>query len=81
MQAFVFDPGGPLHEVYVRYAVESIERLSENVAVVHARQRPANPDGTLRPVDGEQRESILVMVLTREADGWRIRVGQNTVVA
>lgn len=80
-QEFVFGPGGPLHEVYVRYAVESIEQLSENVAVVHARQRPANLDGSLRPVDHGQRESVLVLVLTREAAGWRIRVGQNTVVA
>ncbi|WP_084628600.1 hypothetical protein [Amycolatopsis nigrescens] len=52
-----------------------------NVAVVHVRQRPANPDGSLRPVDGQEQESVLVLVLARETDGWHIRVGQNTVVA
>lgn len=80
-QAFVFDAGGPLHEVYVRYTVESLEQLSGSVAVVHARQHAANPDGTLRSVDDERGESVLMLVLVREAGAWRIRVGQNTAVA
>ncbi|AOS62748.1 hypothetical protein TL08_09665 [Actinoalloteichus hymeniacidonis] len=77
-QAFVFD--GPLREVYVRYDVESLIFLHTDIAVVHARQRPAAADGALLPVDTENRESIVVFVAVRTSAGWRIRVGQNTVV-
>lgn len=51
------------------------------VAVAHARQRPATADGTLKSVDAENKESIVMFVLSRTATGWQIRVGQNTMVA
>lgn len=78
-QKFVFD--GPLREVHVRYEVESLSFLSPDVAVVHARQRPANADGSLKGVDDVNKESIVVFVVIRGTAGWRIRIGQNTVVA
>ncbi|WP_211351942.1 hypothetical protein [Haloactinospora alba] len=52
-----------------------------DVAVVHARQHPVDDQGRPTATDTARKESIVVFVLVRDAQGWRIRVGQNTAVA
>jgi uncharacterized protein (TIGR02246 family) len=77
-QAFVFDPGGPLENVEVRYLVESIRFLTPDIAVAHTRQQSAD----LTSGATDQMASIFTLVLMRdEQRRWRIRVGQNTPVA
>ncbi|PRX51491.1 uncharacterized protein (TIGR02246 family) [Prauserella shujinwangii] len=78
-QAAVFDRGGALEHVQVRYLIESLVFLTPEVAVVHARQRSAGPDGG---DPGDPMAGILQLTLLRGTGGrWRIRVGQNTPVA
>ncbi|GAA2495551.1 hypothetical protein GCM10010406_34730 [Streptomyces thermolineatus] len=80
-QAFVFSEGGPLVNITVQYLVESIVFLTPAIAVVHARQRSATPDGRPVAVGKDLMESILTMTLVRdENDDWRIRAAQNTPV-
>jgi hypothetical protein len=47
------------------------------VAAVKVRQRPVTLDG--RPIEGEHEGSPLY-VMSKDDDGWRIVVGQNTIV-
>lgn len=79
-QAFVFGDGGPLAEVKVDYEVESLAFLAPDVAVVHARQHSVDDRKHPTATDTDLGESIVVFVLVRGAQGWRIRVGQNTAV-
>jgi uncharacterized protein (TIGR02246 family) len=80
-QAAVFAAGGALENINVRYLIESLVFLTPDVAVVHARQRSAEPDGRLAAVDKDPMESILQMTLTQDVRGhWRVRVAQNTPV-
>lgn len=80
-QALVFEPGGALENIDVRYLVESLVFLAPDIAVAHTRQRSVEADGTLSNGDADPMQSILALVLVRdEQQGWRIRVGQNTPV-
>ena len=80
-QALVFDPGGALENISVRYLVESVLFLTPDIAVAHTRQRSAEADGTLWTGDTDPMQSILTLVLVRDQEhGWSIRVGQNTPV-
>jgi uncharacterized protein (TIGR02246 family) len=57
--------------------VAAVKLLRPDVAVVHVRWQLSGqlePDGKT----GAPRQGILVLVLTREAGGWRARVAQNT---
>lgn len=78
----MFDPGGVLTSISVRYQLEQITFLSPTIAVIRARQRSANPDG--QPADGagaDPMEAILTVTAERSDGHWRIRMGQNTPVA
>jgi len=80
-QARVFEPGGALASITVRYLVESVAFLAPDIAVAHARQRSAEANGAHSNADPDPMESILTLALMRDdAHGWRIRVGQNTPV-
>lgn len=78
-QAFVFAPGGPLEQVRVLYLAENLLFVDRDVAVVHARQRSADADGAPKGPD-DSMEAVLMLLVVRVPDGWRIRVGQNTPV-
>lgn len=81
-QAFVFDPGGALEDVYVRYLVEAVAFPVPECAIVHLRQRSSQADGTVIDAAPDPMEGILTLVLVRgEDDRWRIRAGQNTPVS
>ena len=80
-QAFVFGPGGPLEQVSVRYEVEGLIELEGGISVLHARQRGLGTDGQVAPVGEDAMHAILMLLLVRTGEGWRIRVGQNTPVA
>lgn len=76
-QKSVFE--GPLRGVRAMFTVENVVLLGSDVAVVHARQEntwPAEETG-----DGTHSASVVVLVMTRDSQGWRIRTGQNTPVA
>lgn len=75
-QRVVFAPGGPLHEIDVRYQHEVTIELAPTVVQIVARQRTRDGvDPTRDPMHG-------VIILTAEFRGndWRIRSGQNTPV-
>lgn len=75
-QLVVFAPDGPLAGVRVTYTVEHLEFLDGSEAIVHARQRTADHDGTRDPM-----EAIFTLLVRRTDRRWRIRLGQNTPVA
>lgn len=79
-QALVFAQGGPLEHVSVRYRVESLINLSDEIAVLHARQRGLGPSGQLVDLEDDAMHAVLMLLIVRTSDGWRIRVGQNTPV-
>jgi uncharacterized protein (TIGR02246 family) len=77
-QRAVFDPGGALEAVSVRYDPVRITELAPEVVALHARQR------TLGWAAGEGRDpmaAVLLVVVRREAGGAAsIVLGQNTPV-
>ncbi len=76
-QKSVFE--GPLRGVHAVFTVENVAVLGGDVAVVHARQEntwPGDETGA-----ATRSASVIVFVMTRDAEGWRIRTGQNTPVA
>lgn len=79
-QALVLGPGGPLEEVSVGYAVESVTHLAPGLAAVHARQRtaPSGTDDVER--SGDPMEAMFLIVAELVEGEWRIRIGQNTPV-
>jgi uncharacterized protein (TIGR02246 family) len=79
-QTFVFSPGGPLEDVKVRYPVESLVFLADDIAVVHARQQTLGADDEATVGDRDPMEAVFMAVLVHDSTGWRIRVGQNTPV-
>ncbi len=79
-QAFVFSPGGPLEDVKVRYTIESLVFLADDIAVTHARQRTLGADRPATTGDPDPMEGVFMAVLVHDSTGWRIRVGQNTPV-
>ncbi|EID52398.1 SgcJ/EcaC family oxidoreductase [Saccharomonospora xinjiangensis] len=71
---------GPLRGVRGAFTVENVALLGDDVAVVHVRQRNTWPSA--EKTGGETRTaSVIVFVLQRGPQGWRIRTGQNTPVA
>ncbi|EHR60989.1 SgcJ/EcaC family oxidoreductase [Saccharomonospora cyanea] len=76
-QKSVFE--GPLRGVRATFTVENVALLARDVAVVHARQENTWPAEGTGP--GTRSASVIVFVMTRDEQGWRIRTGQNTPVA
>ncbi len=76
-QKSVFE--GPLRGVRATFTVENVALLGSDVAVVHARQENTWPAGGTG--SGTRSASVIVFVMTRDEQGWRIRTGQNTPVA
>lgn len=80
-QAAVFDRGGVLEHIHVRYLTEAVAFPDHDSALVHLRQRSARADRTLVDAMPDPMEGILTLVLVLTASGdWRIRAGQNTPV-
>ncbi|WP_218018276.1 YybH family protein, partial [Nocardia shimofusensis] len=76
-QRFVFAPGGPLHEVGVRYEHEASIELAPTIVQVVARQRTR--DG-VDPAD-DPMHGLIILTAESRGDEWRIRTGQNTPVS
>lgn len=78
-QSQVFAAGGPLESVEVTYRPEHAELIDADHALLHARQRTSTTNE--EPLANDPMEAIFTIVLTREATGWRVRMGQNTPVS
>ncbi|WP_017976658.1 SgcJ/EcaC family oxidoreductase [Actinopolyspora halophila] len=79
-QALVFGPGGPLEDVSVDYAVESVTYLAPGLAAVHVRQRTARSEADGVERSGDPLEAMFVIIAELVDGAWRIRIGQNTPV-
>jgi uncharacterized protein (TIGR02246 family) len=68
---------GAMKDSTATYDVVHVLFIRPDVAAVKVRQRPVTLDG--QPIPGEN-EGSPVYIMAKEADGWRLVVGQNTVV-
>ena len=66
-----------LANAFARYEVVDVLEIRPDVVAVHVAQTPVDSDGTAT----EAPHAGAVYVFAQDGDGWRIVVGQNTIVA
>ena len=79
-QSFVFRAGGPLHNVKVKYDIQCEIPINDDVTVIHSLQSGMSVDGTVLPLGQDVMRGVLMVLLVRTSEGWRIKVGQNTPI-